>query len=195
MAPDQVVSWERSAAKSRNLAADVAHLTSVVTRIRKNSCAMGFCHPEPKAKDLARKWAVSSLRGPDPSLRCAPFRMTCCIRIYTHLHHAYPARKSRHCSIVTDDFLTFGPGIGRYLREKDLLEIWSWMALEAMWPIPRKASGVSRIFPRRRSSDGPAIIHDALAPDADTGRIGFGRPIGCSTIWATRCPGGRASWR
>jgi len=56
-----------------------------------------------------------------------------------------------------------------------------------------KRSG--RIFPRRRSSDGRVMIDDALVPGADVGRIGFGRPIGCSTIWATRCPGGRESWR
>jgi hypothetical protein len=68
------------------------------------------------------------------------------------------------------------------------------MDLEAMLPIRLKASGASRIFPRRRSSDGRAIIDDALVPGADAGRIGFGRPIGGSTIWATRCPGGRESW-
>ena len=34
------------------------------------------CHPEPKPKDLAAERDVSYDRSPDPSLRCASFRMT-----------------------------------------------------------------------------------------------------------------------
>jgi PAS domain S-box-containing protein len=102
---------------------------------------------------------------------------------------------SRDCSSVTGSFLTFGAVVGRYLREKGLLEIWSWMAPEAMWLIPPKASGVSRIFPRHRLSNDPATIDDAPVPGADTERIGCGRPSGHCTIWATRCPAGRGNWR
>ena len=35
-----------------------------------------LCHPEAKPTDLATEWEVSLIRRPDPSLRCAPFRMT-----------------------------------------------------------------------------------------------------------------------
>ncbi len=34
------------------------------------------CHPEPKPKDLAAERDVTYDRSPDPSLRCASFRMT-----------------------------------------------------------------------------------------------------------------------
>jgi len=105
------------------------------------------------------------------------------------------SEKNRDCSIVTEDFLNFEGAIGRYFPERGFLEVWSWMAPEAMWPIPPKASGGSRIFPRRRLSDDPATIDDAPVPGADTERIGCGRPSGRCTIWATRCPDGRDSWR
>jgi hypothetical protein len=36
----------------------------------------GSCHPEPKAKDLVTEQGDPIIRWPDPSLRCAPFRMT-----------------------------------------------------------------------------------------------------------------------
>ena len=45
-------------------------------RIMIDPYVMVLCHPEPKAKDLAREQEVSFIRGSDPSLRCAPFRMT-----------------------------------------------------------------------------------------------------------------------
>ena len=99
------------------------------------------------------------------------------------------------CSIVADDFLAFRPRVGRYLGEKTLLEVRSWTALGTMLPIPPKASGGSRIFPRRKSFDGRAITDDARVPGVDTGRIGFGQPIVRSTIWATRCLASRESWR
>ncbi len=35
-----------------------------------------FCHPEAQPKDLGTEGEISLLRSPDPSLRCAPFRMT-----------------------------------------------------------------------------------------------------------------------
>jgi hypothetical protein len=38
--------------------------------------AVRLCHPEPKAKNLATGWGVLQIRSPDPSLHCAPFRMT-----------------------------------------------------------------------------------------------------------------------
>jgi len=60
-----------------------------------NPRAMWLCHPEPKAKDLGGGGEVSQLRGPDPSLRCAAFRMT------------YPVRE-----------LTYGfPGVGSDARQ------------------------------------------------------------------------------
>jgi non-lysosomal glucosylceramidase len=37
-------------------------------------------HPEPKAKDLATEREITSTRSPDPSLRCASFRMTESVR-------------------------------------------------------------------------------------------------------------------
>jgi hypothetical protein len=52
------------------------------------------------------------------------------------------------------------------------------MDLEAMLVIPPKVLYGSKIFLRRKSFDGPAIIADIGAPGADTGRIGFGRPSG-----------------
>jgi hypothetical protein len=69
------------------------------------------------------------------------------------------------------------------------------MVLEAMLVIPPKVLGGSRIFPRRSLSDDPATIDDGLVPGVDTERIGCGRPGGRCTIWATRCPAGRESWR
>lgn len=69
------------------------------------------------------------------------------------------------------------------------------MDLEAMWPTRPKAFNGLRIFPRRRSSAGRAIIDDVDVPDAEAGRTGCGRPSGRCTIWATRCPAGRESWR
>ena len=50
-------------------------------RIGKNSCAMRLCHPETQAKDPACERGVFQSRSPDPSLRCAAFRMTCRVRI------------------------------------------------------------------------------------------------------------------
>jgi hypothetical protein len=35
-----------------------------------------LCHPEAKPKDLAAEQEVLLVRSPDPSLRCATFRMT-----------------------------------------------------------------------------------------------------------------------
>jgi len=102
---------------------------------------------------------------------------------------------SRDCSSITEGFLVFWLGMGRYLREKILLEVRPGMALEATCPILPKASNASRISPRRKSSGGRAIIDDAGAPGVDTGRIGCGRPSGRCTIWAIRCPDGRESWK
>ena len=51
------------------------------------------------------------------------------------------------------------------------------MALEAMWAILPKASGASRIFPHRKSSDDRAITGDAPVPDVDNERVGFGRSV------------------
>ena len=98
-------------------------------------------------------------------------------------------------ALLQKSFSTFEGAIGRYFPERGFLEVWSWMVLEAMLVIPPKVLGGSRIFPRRRLSDDPAIIADAPVPGADTGRLGCGRPSGRCTIWATRCPDGRDSWR
>ena len=70
-------------------------------RIRENPCAARLGHPEPAAKDLAREGESSSLRSPDPSLRCAAFRMTHRARI-DHNPYDWSGRPSRPGLAETD---------------------------------------------------------------------------------------------
>src|SRR4030065_649203 len=82
------------------------------------------------------------------------------------------AHTNGDCSIVTDDFLAFGTQMRRYLQEKEFLEIRSWMALETMLVIPPKVLYGSKIFLRRRSFDGPAMLAEAGAPGAAPPAVG-----------------------
>jgi hypothetical protein len=47
----------------------------------RNSLGATVGHPEPQAKDLARASEVCQVGDPDPSLRFAAFRMTCCVAL------------------------------------------------------------------------------------------------------------------
>jgi len=46
-----------------------------------------YCHPEPQAKDPAREWGGLRSRRPDPSMRCASFRMTNRAEIHPNPYH------------------------------------------------------------------------------------------------------------
>jgi len=64
-------------------------------RIRKDSCAIKRCHLAPEAKDLSFERKVFQSRSPDPSLRCATFRMTYGTRIDQNPYNSFAEKGSR----------------------------------------------------------------------------------------------------
>jgi len=62
---------------------------AMMVRIRNTSGTATVCHPEPKAKDVARERESYQVPGPDPSLRYASFRMTHRTAVAARGCHAY----------------------------------------------------------------------------------------------------------